>query len=118
MNQDATIDGDDVTAWLAEAGESLGYSEPIRPGDANLDGIVNATDLNAVGLSWQANDVVSWGSGDFTQDGAVTAPDLNNLALNWQTDIRKPVEPASIPEPTGLFLAAFAALLTIIRRRK
>ncbi len=56
------------------------------PGDANLDGRVDALDLNIIGLNWRAQ-VESWREGDFNADGRVDANDLNALAINWRKDI-------------------------------
>lgn len=53
-------------------------------GDANLDGTVNSTDLNEVGIHWQQQACNGWADGDFTGDGAVTSLDLNELGINWQ----------------------------------
>ena len=53
-------------------------------GDVNLDGQVNATDLNVVGLHWQQMGDANWMTGDFTCDGSVDAVDLNQVGLNWQ----------------------------------
>ena len=51
-------------------------------GDANLDGSVNAADMNVIGLNWQ-DFVDSWGQGDLNGDGFVDAVDLNLLGMNW-----------------------------------
>ena len=54
------------------------------PGDANLDGRVNASDLNVVGVHWlQTGHCLGWSSGDFSSDQLVDATDLNVLGLNW-----------------------------------
>ncbi len=55
-------------------------------GDANLDGIVDATDLNQVGLHWQqTGPTLGWAQGDFDCNGTVNAADLNQLGINWQS---------------------------------
>ena len=54
-------------------------------GDATLDGRVNATDLNQVGINWQRMDGAGWENGDFTGDGAVNAQDLNLIGINWRS---------------------------------
>lgn len=51
-------------------------------GDANLDGVVDALDLNAVGNHW-LDSGSSWESGDFTGDGETNSLDLNQLGRNW-----------------------------------
>ncbi len=53
-------------------------------GDANLDGKVNAMDLNQVGINWQRMDGAGWENGDFTGNGAVNAQDLNLIGINWR----------------------------------
>lgn len=55
-------------------------------GDANLDGMVDAEDLNQVGSNWQSRDGVGWLDGDFTGDGVVDAADLNMVGQSWQFD--------------------------------
>ena len=54
-----------------------------RMGDANLDGMVDAADLNEVGLNWQKSGCVSWERGDFNGDNRVGPADLNFVGLNW-----------------------------------
>ena len=70
-------------------------------GDANLDGTVDAVDLNRVGLNWLSSNCAAWERGDFSGDGTVDATDLNILGLNWQqvaaaqqaTNVRLPRAP-------------------------
>jgi hypothetical protein len=59
------------------------FGRPYASGDADLDGDVDAGDLNSLGIHWGA-DEAGWSAGDFTGDAAVTALDLNALALNWR----------------------------------
>ncbi len=59
---------------------------PGLPGDANLDGRVDAQDLNIIALNWRGTEK-TWAEGDFTRDGNVDAADLNALALNWQSGV-------------------------------
>ena len=98
----------DRDTWLRQAGS--------LPGDANLDGVVNAQDLNAVGSNWQADGLVSWAEGDFDGDGRAGASDLNDIGLQWTktaTDFAfqaglAPV--AAVPEPSSASLALLALL--------
>lgn len=55
----------------------------VCEGDANLDGVVDAMDLNAVGLNWLRTGGVGWASGDFDGDNTVNAADLNKVGVNW-----------------------------------
>ena len=103
---------------------------PRTDGDANLDGRVDAEDLNILALNWQQA-VVGFTDADFDGNGFVDAADLNLLALNWQfgvpegeapsaaaldmTSVEAAV-PGSIPEPTtGLVL--FTGVAIWIRHR-
>jgi hypothetical protein len=70
------VDSSDVAVFLASIGSLMG--------DANLDGVVNAADLNLVGINWRASHCASWSGGDFSGDGAVTAVDLNAIGLQWR----------------------------------
>ena len=67
-------------------------------GDANLDGAVDATDLNQVGIHWQSH-CSGWADGDFSGDGAVNVVDLNRVGINWlqstQAAARVPRAPLS-----------------------
>ena len=56
-------------------------------GDTNLDGAIDVTDLNQVGIHWQQLSGATWATGDLTGDGAVTAADLGLIGLNWQRGI-------------------------------
>ena len=122
LNDDGKVDSADGEQWRAEvsAEKMRRFAEPIRPGDTNLDGLVNATDLNKLALNWQIDNATSWCQGDFNLDGHVNASDLNDLALNWNSDVRGAGAPrtASIPEPSTAVLAIFAlAAVTCLRRR-
>ena len=55
-------------------------------GDANLDGRLDAADLNAVGVNWRDGDPdLGWARGDFSCNGVVDALDLNVLGRNWRS---------------------------------
>ncbi len=86
-------------------------------GDANLDGRVDATDLNRIGINWQSNDS-NWENGDFTGDRNVNAADLNVLGINWQNGI--PAATAPVPEPTSsaLLLLGFVGFASYHRLRR
>ncbi len=92
---------------------------PYLLGDANLDGSVNATDLNALGQNWRGHPN-AWQSGDFTADGTVDASDLNALGQNWRASI--PIAAAqttAVPEPaTHVVLVLFGTLMFALKSRK
>ena len=100
INGDGTVDTADVAEWLSSAATENGLASPYLDGDANLDGSVNAEDLNAMAVNWQTSGKV-WSTGDFTGEGDVNAPDLNALAINWQQSVPAA---AAVPEPSGLIL--------------
>lgn len=107
LTEDERVNLDDRTAWVELRGTYIG--------DANLDGQVNATDLNALALNWLADDATSWGQGDFNGDGHVNAMDQNDLALNW---LSESIEATSVPEPwSNTLLATAMAAVAIWRRR-
>lgn len=81
-------------------------------GDANLDGMVSAADLNMVGINWLGT--TSWAGGDFTGDGVVNAADLNVLGLNWQKGVTGAA--ATVPEPATVTLAITLLLALALRR--
>ncbi|WP_428936808.1 family 10 glycosylhydrolase [Fontivita pretiosa] len=106
------------SSW-ADANWRLGYSDSVGSGevliqyalggDANLDGVVNALDLDVLTASWQQADAL-WTGGDFSYDGVVNIRDLYLLALNWQAgglagaleQIAARGLPTNLPEPTGV----------------
>ena len=92
--------------------ENIGV--PYVLGDAELDGDVDAADLNLLGISWQSTGNLLWDNGNFNGDDIVNAADLNVLGINWQTG----VEAAALPEPTVLTLLFTAALAIITMRRR
>lgn len=83
LDGNSVVDDGDITHWLATAATFHGLLRSYSRGDANLDGTVDAADLNAMALKWSEN-IVKWSQGDFNADGFIDAKDLNALALNWQ----------------------------------
>jgi hypothetical protein len=107
LNDDGMVDQDDRPVWVSDLKQTFF-------GDADLDGQVDAADLNNLALSWQASDATSWAQGDFDGDGNVNATDLNSLALNWR---KGTAEAAAVPEPSTTTLLMIVGILTITRRR-
>jgi autotransporter-associated beta strand protein len=90
-------------------------------GDANLDGVVNTDDFNALALNFNASGKL-WTDGDANYDGIVNALDFNQLATNFGATLDVPVGPAPalgtlVPEPCGI-VALVAPMLMVRRRRK
>ncbi|MGA2440237.1 MAG: fibronectin type III domain-containing protein [Tepidisphaeraceae bacterium] len=55
-------------------------------GDANLDGVVNAADINILAANFNKN-VTGWDRGDFNYDGLVNAADFSELAANFNQGV-------------------------------
>ncbi|HWB54131.1 MAG TPA: hypothetical protein VG722_08060, partial [Tepidisphaeraceae bacterium] len=79
-------------------------------GDANLDGVVNATDFNMMVAGGS-----SWMQGDFNYDGTVNADDYALFLLGVASQ-GSPIQPA--PEPTGVAIVAAPLLIGLLRRRR
>ena len=117
LTGDGTVDDNDLTWWLANAATYNGFDDAYLAGDSNLDGSVDATDLNNLALNWRRN-VTEWSGGDFTADGIVNAADLNALALNWRNSIAMAsATNAPVPEPSVLALAVPIAGIALFWRR-
>ena len=65
--------------WLALA--SFFDGRIYKFGDANLDGNVDSSDLNTIGLNLGESGVGS--EGDFNLDGDVDNEDVIELGINW-----------------------------------
>jgi len=77
LTGDRLVNGDDLGAWLALAGAAnLPSGTPFLPGDANLDGAVDLTDLHI----WNSNkftNQAAWTKGDFDASGLIDTADFN-----------------------------------------
>ncbi len=119
FNADGVVDDLDRDFFLTNASSQFGFAGPILLGDANLDGAVNAKDLNSVALNWQT-DKAAWSEGNFSGRN-VDAADLNALALNWRESVPQ-VAAAShaVPEPglTRIVLIALVGFIGSVRRHQ
>jgi hypothetical protein len=118
INRDGLISKADRDNWLSKAATENGKGAPYLLGDANLDGSVDALDLNELGQRWRQQDN-QWSHGDFTADGVVNALDLNEMGQNWRATIpMTAAAAASVPEPSALSLVVIATLGLLGRRRR
>jgi hypothetical protein len=111
LNDDMAVDTEDLDLWLAEAG-TFNVGGPYLPGDANLDGFVDANDF----IIWNINKFTStaaWCSGDFNADGFVDAMDF----LLWNVNKFMSSDSVSaVPEPgMGVFLIGALFGLAVVR---
>ena len=116
LNSDGVVDRGDLTDWRRNAATQNGLDEPYLLGDANLDGIVDAADLNRLALNWN-QDVTGWSAGDFTADGTIGPADLNVVGLNWQQS-NLPPQPSAVPEPRAKTLTLVVLLACFTKRRR
>jgi hypothetical protein len=69
-----------------------------KPGDANLDGVVNFSDLVILSQNYNKTTPATWSDGDFNADGLVDFKDLTTLAQNYAATTTAPVTQT---EPTA-----------------
>ena len=79
-------------------------------GDANLDGVVNALDFNAIASNFGAVSGKFWYQGDFNYDGITNTADFTALASNFnQPPVMTPALGTLVPEPITLLVPALPA---------
>lgn len=115
LTGDGLVNQADLQDILAIAGRLLTTSmNPLIPGDANLDGVVDGSDFNI----WNANKftpVAAWCSGDFNADGNVDGSDFNI----WNANKFTASDGAGlVPEPSGIVLVAMALVARAFHRNR
>ena len=71
------------------------YVNPtLLPGDANLDGHVDVSDLAILAANYRKNVTGGWLQADFNNDGVVDVQDLALLAANYRRSLASDVVPA------------------------
>jgi len=124
--------GDIFAASIPEYADTLHdfLSTDLLPGDADLNGRVDAMDYLAVKRYLGTTSGASWENGDFNGDGAVDRDDYHAVVVNFgytstPHPIMTPPGPGGpgggapgdvVPEPTILSLLAVGAL-ALVRRR-
>lgn len=110
---------------INDVGQIVGYAQnqngflltPADPGDADLDGDVDLSDLGALATNYGASSAARWWTGDFDSDGDVDLSDLGLLATNYgagQAQAFADFQSLSVPEPA---LATFALCALLLRQR-
>jgi len=135
-----TWDGPGINTSRSAGGHSLGYAESSQlglstfsgqfvdnttvlirytnSGDANLDGVVNALDFNALASNYGGAGKV-WTQGDFNYDGSVNTMDFTALASNFGKSLAAPALGTLAPEPSSMIGVAWIGLsVTLVRRRR
>ena len=116
LTGDGLVNFDDVTEWLALAGDAnLPSGTPYLPGDANLDGNVDGTDFGI----WNANKfdaVNAWCLGDFNADGNADGSDFGIWNIHKFTSADSSL--SAVPEPHGLAVLMGLAVGILGRRRR
>ncbi|HEY6563595.1 MAG TPA: choice-of-anchor tandem repeat NxxGxxAF-containing protein, partial [Pirellulaceae bacterium] len=116
MNGDSLVNVADLTEWLAIAGAAnLPSGNPYRPGDANLDGVVDGSDFGV----WNSNKFTAapfWCSGDFSADGLVDGSDFGIWNSNKFTS--SDAGRFLVPEPSACVFILLASTVAVAARRK
>jgi hypothetical protein len=89
------------------------------PGDANLDGKVDITDLGK-GLTNYDKSGLTWSDGDFDGSGNVDVQDLGKVLTNYDKTASAAAGIKAVPEPSTLVLLGVSsiALLGCAWRRR
>jgi len=130
---DSLINEDDFAlrfAWQFNTAVDTGWIDNVllsgtllSPGDTDLDGDVDLSDLGNLASSYGAIGLATWPQGDFDNDGDVDLNDLSSLASNYgngEAQAFADFQSLTVPEPTlgkmvtiGLFVrvASFRRLI-------
>lgn len=100
-------------AILMQAMETL-LCGPLRAGDADGNGIVNAADAAVLAENWLQK-VPNWTYGDFNSDGFVNEADAAIMAANWGTALTGQTNTA--PEPSINLMLTIMVVINLFRKR-
>jgi hypothetical protein len=93
----------------------------VLPGDANLDGTADISDLSKVLTNYDRSGM-EWSAGDFNNDGSVNITDLSKVLTNYDKSVGSSAAGIkAVPEPSSVVLlatlSALAGLLSVARHR-
>jgi hypothetical protein len=102
--------------------DNLRLTNPVQqrlPGDANLDGTVNFTDLLTLAQHYGLSPDAMWADGDFNADGSVGFDDLLTLAQHYGA-VAPPsaFAASSVPEPSSFAALGLGAAALLWRGRR
>jgi Dockerin type I domain len=112
LNGDNQVNFDDV--------KILQQFDPFPNGDANMDDLVNITDLRALAADWQQSGQ-TWTGGDFTGEGVVNETDLDIMRDNWSPGpltFDQALLIVGLPEPSVATVGSLAVILVLRRRHR
>ena len=90
--------------------------EPMTPGDANKDGLVNVSDLGILSTYYGMEEGATWDMGDFNDDGMVNVSDLGILSTYYGS-VSAGADSQTVPEPCTVLLLS-VGLASMLRRRR
>ncbi len=138
IDNNSTVDGDDITQWLADAATVNGHDSPYLVSDSNLDRTVDINDaLNLFG-NYDGGDATDkvFSQGDLNGDGSVSLNDvlaligdydggagydttdgLTDMVFRYDDSTVTTGNATCIPEPASMALLGLGGLVMIRRRR-
>jgi Dockerin type I domain len=105
--------GLDATTFATVADSLAAHALEI-PGDVNFDGVVSIFDINLVSSNWNMAGPVADANGDHT----VNIFDVNLISSHWGDSIYGGSGAMTVPEPSGIVLAALAGVGMIAFRHR
>lgn len=99
-----------------------GYFPGILPGDSDLDGDVDLSDLSTLAAHYGNTGTVAWSDGDFDLDGDIDLADLSTLAAYYGNGVAQAYADftayAAVPEPAALALVFLSLSAVRIRNNR
>ena len=123
-----TVVGASSTLTNYNASTTTVHLTNALPGDVNLDGLVNGTDLAIVNSGLNTSGYTNgYSQGDLNEDGLINGTDLAIVNSNLNTSLLgttgapagalSQIGGSAVPEPTSLGLLALGGLAALRRRR-